>query len=449
MIRESETVELKVSLVETINKDVVAFANSEGGTIILGFDDSGRMIGLTDLDAEYTRLTNIIRDTIAPDVTMFVRYERMEDKCIRITVAEGCAKPYFLVKQGMRPSGVYVRQGTSSAQATWEQIRTFIKSTDASYETQRSLVQDLTFGDAASEFAKKGVAFSKETYIALGLVDSERHLFTNLALLASDQCAHTTKIAVFSDSANTAFLDRREFTGSVFKQLNQAFEYIMLNNRTVSTIRALDRHDTPDYPVEALREALLNALIHRDYGYGGSIIININDRRMEFISLGGLVSPLSTCDILNGISLARNPALAQLFLRLKHIEAYGTGLRRIFDLYGTCSEQPSITVTENSFRLTLPNMNVACEHADGVSESRGGYITDQMKMVLDYLDQRGEADEEALMALLNVKRTRTYLITKEMVDMGLLTIIGRGKEKIYVRSMPQCGDSFVVDRTGQ
>ena len=142
-------------------------------------------------------------------------------------------------------------------------------------------------------------------------------------------------------------------------------------------------------------------------------------------------------------------ALAQLFLRLKHIEAYGTGLRRIFDLYGTCSEQPSITVTENSFRLTLPNMNVACEHADGVSESRGGYITDQMKMVLDYLDQRGEADEEALMALLNVKRTRTYLITKEMVDMGLLTIIGRGKEKIFVRSMPQCGDSFVVDRTGQ
>ena len=142
MIRESETVELKVSLVETINKDVVAFANSEGGTIILGFDDSGRMIGLTDLDAEYTRLTNIIRDTIAPDVTMFVRYERMEDKCIKITVAEGCAKPYFLVKQGMRPSGVYVRQGTSSAQAG-----AIFASSNPRMRLGREPGTGLTFGD--------------------------------------------------------------------------------------------------------------------------------------------------------------------------------------------------------------------------------------------------------------------------------------------------------------
>lgn len=268
----------------------------------------------------------------------------------------------------------------------------------------------------------------------MGIYDVERQLFTNLGLLASDQCTHTVKIAVFSDSANTVFLDRREFAGSVFTQLRQAFQYIMLNNRTVSTIQALDRYDMSDYPEEALREALINALMHRDYSFSGSIIININARQMEFISLGGLVSGLSREDILNGISLSRNPRLSQLFFRLKHSEAYGTGLRRIFALYRDCPQQVSISVTENTFRLTLPNMNYAHETVDDVSEPAPRYVTEQMQTVLDYLAEHTQADEDALMELLNVKRTRTYLITREMVDLGLLTIIGRGAHKKYVRS---------------
>lgn len=206
----------------------------------------------------------------------------------------------------------------------------------------------------------------------------------------------------------------------------------MLNNRTVSTIHALDRHDTPDYPVEALRKILVNAFIHRDYGFSGSIVININAQQMEFISLGGLADGLGTQDILNGISLSHNPDLAQLFFRLKHIEAYGTGLRRIFDLYRTCTGQPSITVTEHSFRLVLPNMNYVNERADVVSEEPRYYITDQMKVVLDYLSHHAQADEQTLMTVLAVKRTRIYLITKQMMDMGLLTIIGRGNDKSFV-----------------
>ena len=438
MMRESETVEFKVSLTQAISKEVIAFANTDGGTILLGVDDSGRVVGLTDPEAEYERLTNIIRDTILPDVTMFVRYESLEGNGIKIIVGEGCAKPYYLARHGMKPSGVFVRQGSSSVQATWQQIRQFIKIGDGpSYETKRSLLQDLTFEEAAAHFAKRGVEFSRDTYKALGICDAEKELYTNLGLLVCDQCIHTTKIAVFSDPANTVFLDRREFTGSVFTQLHHAFEYIMLNNRTVSTIRALDRHDMSDYPEEALREALVNALIHRDYSFGGSIIVNINARQMEFISLGGLVAGLSSGDILNGISLPRNPHLAQLFFRLRHIEAYGTGLRRIFSLYGGCPEQPSITVTENSFRLTLPNMNYAHEaagSADVASERPSRYLGDQMQVVLDYLTDHEEADEETVMELLSVKRTRAYLITRQMADMGLLRILGRGKGKKYVRS---------------
>ena len=136
------------------------------------------------------------------------------------------------------------------------------------------------------------------------------------------------KIAVFGDPENITFKDAKEFGGSIFKQLDDSFAYLTLCNRTAATFRGLERVELPDYPEEALREALLNALVHRDYSYSGSIIININDSGMEFISIGGLLPGLSAEDIRSGISQPRNRGLAEIFHRLKLIESYGTGIRK-------------------------------------------------------------------------------------------------------------------------
>ncbi len=434
MIYESESVEFKEMLKDDINKEVVAFANTEGGTIYIGIDDKGTEVGVLEVDELYKRLTNIIRDTIVPDVTMFTRYELLANNVIKITVNEGSAKPYYLKKNGMKPSGVYVRQGTSSVQATWEQIRQFIKVSDGdSFESTRSIFQDLTFDSAKEEFNNRNIAFSEEKYLSLGLRDAEKDLFTNLALLLSDQCAYSVKVAVFDDPANTIFIDRREFSGSLFKQLHDTYDYLMLNNRTCSVIQGLDRHDSMDYPPEAIREALLNALIHRDYAYSGSIIININKERMEFISIGGLPKGLSKNDIRTGISQPRNTKLAQVFFRLKHIEAYGTGIRRIYELYDDSNVEPEIVVTENTFRITLPNMNYYHENEENENNNlRAPKTTAQMQEILDYLSEYGSMTEDEVMELLEVKKTRAYVITRQMAEMGLIEIRGRGKDKKYV-----------------
>lgn len=440
MIYESESVELKEILKEDINKEVVAFANTEGGTIYIGIDDRGHEIGIQDVDESYTRLTNIIRDTILPDVTVFTKYELQNNSIIKITVAEGSAKPYYLKKNGMKPTGVYVRQGASSVGATWEQIRQFIKYSDGDmFESARSILQDLTFDSAEVEFKSRNITFAEDKYISLGLRDTEKDLFTNLALLLSDQCTHSVKVAVFDNPANTIFIDRREFSGSIFKQLHDTYDYLMLNNRTVSVIHGLDRIDSIDYPPEAIREALLNALIHRDYSYSGSIIININKERMEFISIGGLLPGLSANDIMTGISQPRNPKLAQVFFRLKHIEAYGTGIRRIYDLYRNSDPKPEIAVSENTFRITLPNMNFRSENGEngsGVSEntsdSKTYKVTAQMREVMNYLSQYEAITDDELMELLNLKRTRAYIVANQLADMGLIDIIGRGKDKKYI-----------------
>ena len=223
--------------------------------------------------------------------------------------------------------------------------------------------------------------------------------YTNLAWILSDQCQHTTKVAVFGDKENTVFKDAKEF-----------------------------------YPKEALREALLNALVHRDYSFSGSIIINVNDSCIEFISIEGLLPGLSADDIRNGISQPRNRSLAEIFHRLRLIESYGTGIRRIYSLYRNCRILPQIEVTPNTFKLILPNMNYSVEE-DGklveATEKKTCKITAQMKTVLDYLNEYGEINEDDLQELLSIKRTRAYLLARQMNEAGLIEIVGRGADKKY------------------
>ena len=430
---ESERIGYKTQMLEDLYKEVIAFANTDGGVIYIGIDNEGNLTGIDDVDETYTRLTNGIRDAIAPDVTMFVRYVLQDNKVIRIEVGEGSYKPYYLKAKGIKPTGVYVRQGASSMQASPDQIRRMIKESDGdNYEDSRSLDQDLTFSAAETAFQRYGVEFSVEKYRALGITQND--IFTNLALLLSDQCLHTTKIAVFKDEFCTEFRDSKEFGGSVFKQFEDSVTYLALCNRTASTIKGVVRTDKKDYPEEAIREALLNAIVHRDYSFSGSIIINVNDSKMEFISLGGLLPGLSTEDIRIGVSQPRNKKLAEVFHRLRLIESYGTGIRRIFKLYENCPIQPVIEVTANAFKIVLPNMN-ACgavaERVPEAAEKAPVAITPQMKTVLDYLAEYGEMTDEDLQELLNIKKTRAYLLARQMNENGLIDIIGRGAAKKY------------------
>lgn len=432
---ESERIEYKAQMIDDIYKEVIAFANTDGGTIYIGIDDNGNLTGIEDVDGTYTRLTNGIRDAIQPDVTMFVRYVLQENKVIRIEVGEGSYKPYYLKSKGLKSTGVYVRQGASSVQASPDQIRKMIKDSDGGvFEEMRTITQELSFDDAERVFARYRVDFSEEKYIALGLRNIHDDQYTNLAWILSDQCQHTTKIAVFGDEANLVFKDAKEFSGSIFKQLEDSYAYLTLCNRTTATFRGLERIEKSDYPEEALREALLNALVHRDYSYSGSIIININDSCMEFISIGGLLPGLSADDIRSGISQPRNRKLAEIFHRLRLIESYGTGIRKIYALYKGCAAQPRIEVTPNTFKLVLPNMNANVEVVKDTQETIETapiIVTPQMKTVLDYLTEYGEMADDDLQELLNVKKTRAYLLARRMSENGLIEVIGRGATKKY------------------
>ena len=429
MLYETEKLEFKQIRNDDIYKTVIAFANTDGGTLVIGISDDGKVMPLADVDQTYTSITNGIRDAIEPDVTIFVKYTLEESQIIRIEIGEGAYKPYYLKSKGLKPSGVYIRQGASSVQASPEQIRQMIKNTDGDiYEDLRSLEQELTFHSCAEVFAKHNVEFGEEKYNVLSIRSHTQQLYTNLGLLLSDQCVHRVKVAVFADEENTVFRDRKEFVGSVLSQLEETYDYLQLCNKNRSVIDGLTRTDYWDYPKDAIREALLNALIHRDYGYSGDIIINVNDSCIEFISIGGLLPGISTEDIRNGISQLRNKMLADVFHRLNFIEAYGTGIRRIFALYRDCPVLPKIDATTNSFKITLPNMNTAS--AESRSLDNGGLtVTPQMQMVLHYLEEHGDISDARLQELLSIKKSRSAALVKQMSDIGLIHVKGRGANR--------------------
>lgn len=428
MYFETENIEFKSLFTEELYKEIIAFANTNGGIVYVGIDNEGNAISLLDVDKEYTRITNGIRDAIIPDVTMFVHFTIQDNKVVRILVNEGSNKPYCLKGKGLKPSGVYVRQGTTSAPASFEQIRQMIKDSDGdTFEEMRSLEQKLMFEAAETAFKQYGVEFSPEKYLALGI--TQNNIYTNLALLLSDQCPYTTKIAVFSDETCTVFRDSKEFGGSLLKQFENAINYLALCNKTISIIEGVLRTDKQDYPSEAIREALLNALVHRDYSFSGSIIINVNDKKMEFISFGGLLPGLSAEDIRIGISQPRNKKLAEVFHRLRLIESYGTGIRRIYKLYEGCSAQPVIETTNNAFKIILPNMN---EVSTAQTEKKIPAVTGQMQKVLDYITEHGQMSEKEISNLLGLKKTRTFTVAKQLRDLGLIDVIGRGESKRYI-----------------
>lgn len=429
---ESETVELKAEVVTDICKEIIAFANTKGGTLYIGVQDDGQIIGVNNADRVTLQISNMVRDSIKPDVTMFVGYKTQEEngrQVVAVTVQKGTDRPYYLGSKGLKPSGVYVRNGTSTDPATDTAIRKMIKETDGdTFEDMRSLEQNLTFEAATELFAKCNVPFDDSKMRTLGLVSPDG-IYSNVAMLLSDQCSITVKAATFTGTEKVNFHDRREFTGSLFRQMEEIYAYLDLRNSTKSTIEGLYRNDLRDYPEEALREALMNSLVHRDYSFRASTLISVYDDRIEFVSIGGLPSGIELDDIMLGLSVYRNPKLAAVFYRLKLIEAYGTGMPKIMSSYEGSGLEPKIEVTNNAFKITLPNRNAVEKKVTEASIAR----RTNEQQIMEFVERNGFIVRSDVDSLLSVSQATASRILKRMVAEGLLYQDGVGRKTRFLK----------------
>ena len=356
---ESERFEKKYKVTTNICKTVVAFANSKGGLIYVGIDDFGNVVGVEDADAEMLKVSSLVRDDICPELLQFVSIDAIElegKTVLRVEVEPGDDPPYYLAAKGLVPAGVYLRVGPASMPANRSTIRRMIREADGdSFETRRSREQELTFEYAELTFKRQHVAFEERHFGALGLYAADG-FYSNLALLISDQNPYQLKCATFNDDAFTEFLTRKECDGSIFQQFDEAFEFLDNASNLRSYFPSVYRVDVKDFPSEAIREGLLNSIIHRDYEATGPALVKANRTRMDFLTLGGLYN-ITVDAALDGHSSSRNPKLHAMFHRLGIVEAYGSGLQKIFTLYEHENLKPRIEGRSFSFMLSLPNVN--------------------------------------------------------------------------------------------
>ncbi len=430
MYIESETLELKRQLTDDIIKEIIAFANAKGGRIIIGVDDNGEIVGVDDAKQICEKLSSKINDLIRPSIIALTSISIIEEddkQLVKVEILRGTNRPYYIASKGIKSTGVFVRFGNTIIPASENLIRNLIKESDNyNYEDMLSFNQELKFDYTRRFFESKGIELEKNNMKTLGIINKD-DMYTNLGLLLSDECEHTIKVAVFADETKDRFLDRKEFSGCLLKQLSDAYDYIYLNNKVSSTYEGINRLDKKDYDDLGLREALLNSIIHRDYSFDGSIIVNIYTNKIEFVSIGGLVPGINVDDIMIGISQTRNKKLANIFYRLQIVESYGTGIRKMIDDYKGLSIEPEFKVTSGAFLLTLPNRNSKEANLKDNKSTK----SELSCSILNILRQRGELSRSEIQDILDVKKTSCIEALKVLQSENAIIKIGKGKKIKY------------------
>lgn len=273
-----------------------------------------------------------------------------------ISVKKGTNKPYYYKDgEGFNAKGVYIRVGSTKRLANYEEIqRMMIASKSEEYEKLLSENQNLTFEYVRMKLKEKDIEFDSK---GSSLLNTDGK-YNNAALFLSDQNPTISKFAVFQGTDVSIFLDKKEFTGSIMKQLDDILYFSNLSNKKKVIITGKPQRDEyEDIPKRALREAICNCFCHRDYSLSGDIKVEYYDDRVMIFSPGSLPNGLTVEDIKDGMTAKRNQILVDALDKADFIENYASGVRRIFKDYEDYDKKPEYKISDNGVILTLYNRN--------------------------------------------------------------------------------------------
>lgn len=356
---ESDRVELKREMIKDLDKEIIAFLNTHGGTIYIGVDDNGNVIGIPQKLKDYydEKISAILTNNIKPNSRNDVTFSYDEDNVLVINIKEGDSKPYYLTEKGPKPSGTYIRVGRSKRPATDDEILTMIRDSSGwLWEDQVSNEQDLTFDELSKIAKKKRLDFGPHKFRNLKIINKEGQ-FTNLGLLVSDQNPIEVKFAVYDK--NLDFKVKEEFHGSIVNIAADVLKYAELFNTTSAKIipGQISRVETKSYPGASLREAILNAICHAEYFAPSNIKVEFFPDKVKITNPGNIYNNGTIEDIKRGVQSFRNPSLVILLNKLGYIENYGTGIQRIIESYQDTEYQAEFYVSNSYFMITLHSLN--------------------------------------------------------------------------------------------
>ena len=349
-MREARTLEFKESVTKTFLKTVSAFANYGTGRILFGVDDSGITVGLADPSADALRIENMINDSLDP-VPRYTLNIDEANNTVCLTVNEGRSKPYYCNRRAYR------RADSATIEVDRTELgRLVLAGQNLSFDELPSSRADLSFSLLAERFMRHlGLtAFDDNSLRTLGLLGVDGAYTIAGEILADDNALPGIDVVKFGSNISE-LLDRKTVEGrSALGQYDAALE--MYERYLVyETVSRAARERVERVPFEAFREAVANALVHRAWDIPANVTVSIYDDRVTVVSPGGLPSGVTEEEYLGGgVSVPRNPVVANIFFRLDYIEQFGTGIARINGAYEGLAVKPAFDIRENSIAVTLP-----------------------------------------------------------------------------------------------
>jgi predicted HTH transcriptional regulator len=336
---EDECTEFKRELTNTLEKEVVAFLNSaKGGDIYIGVEDNGSVVGVQNLDKLQLAIIDRIKNNILPTTLGFfdVVTQEIEGKpVIHVIVTRGLEKPYYLKKYGMSPAGAHIRVGTGTQQLTTEMIdRLYASRTRDSLHNIPSPRKKLSFNQLKIYYDEKGFTVNDSFLANLDLYTPNGEL-NYVAYLLADQNSVSIKVAKYSGTDKIDLIENEEYGYcSLVKATERVLDKLAIENRTFTKITGAARRLQKNMiDKTALREALINAMVHNDYTREVTPVVEFYADRLTITSYGGLVPGLSKEEFFAGRSMIRNRELMRVYRDLDLVEQLGSGMNRILQAY--------------------------------------------------------------------------------------------------------------------
>lgn len=450
---ESKTLEFKrdLSSLQPILKTIVAFANTAGGTLIVGLTSEGNLVGIEDIFREEEKLANAISENIRPSLLPEIEIMTSQGKNLLVVKVAHWKGPFYIKQLGL-PNGVFIRLGSTSRPAGPDLLAELQRSVLHLSFDENPIVdltpESLDLEKAKTIFQKKGKHLDEKKLRSLGiLVPHAKRLVPSIGGLIlfghPDErrqfVPHARANCVrFRGDGKSEILDRSEIEGTILDAIESVPQFIARNTRLAAEIIGMHRQDIPEYPPIAVREVLINAFAHSDYSIqGSSIQIAIYNNHLEVQNPGMLPFGFTLDDFKSGVSRVRNRVIARVFNELGFMEEWGSGYKKITE---ACHEQgylePEWIEFGSSLRVTFDphKKTVLKDYSEPVLLAEE-QLTYKQESVLDIFNtgDRIAFKEIKNQMSINISERSLHYELARLRELGYLTPIGKGRAVVWKR----------------
>lgn len=429
-IIENSRAEFKTKLVDDLEESIIGFLNSkDGGNIYIGVADNGKIIGLNgNIDLLQRKIKDRIISNIEPSVLGLFDIEVLETdnkKYLNIIVARGLEKPYHLKGMGMTPDSCFIRIGSSNERMDEHLInKLFRERTKNSLKNIVSPNQNLTFRDLKIYYTEKGFDVGENFEKQLDFYTADGK-YNYVAYLLADENRVSIKVAKYAGTDVDELIENYEFGYcSLVKATHRVLEKFITENKIFAKITYPERKEQPMYDYKAVREVIINAIVHNDWSNEYPPKFEFFSDRLEVSSFGGIQNEFTEEEFLQGYSAPKNPELMRVFKDLELVEHLGTGIRRILKRYDKSIYRffphfiiVSIKYNENNFKYNNQNVNVM------------PYLnlTKVQEGIISLIEDRPSITQEEMAKLLGVTSRTIRNHIKYLVDKEYIIRIGADK----------------------